>query len=208
MAEKRNYKKSTSKPGEIDTKLGALVSNQLRSVYEQEFKESWENIRKVNVKKFAQFIGKIFDIPVPDICIVKEKKIEKVFKEKDIQGICIMEQKQCKEIWLQKEMVKEGDGEFIYFILLHELRHCWQGKKYNQYYGAKGDTKELETLREADAQAFAELVFFYLFGGWYSYDETSPKQKEFREKIIATKNEIRVDLWKQIKAYYDSHGRS
>ena len=53
MAEKRNYKKSTSKPGEIDTKLGALVSNQLRSVYEQEFKESWENIRKVNVKKFA-----------------------------------------------------------------------------------------------------------------------------------------------------------
>lgn len=209
MAEKINYKKSTSKPGEIDTKLGALVSKQLKVLYEQEFKESWEKIKKVNIKKFAQFIGKIFDITVPDICIVKAKKIEKVFKDKDILGACIMEGKHCKEIWLQKEIVKEGDGQVIYFLLLHELRHCWQGKKYTYYYGEKEDTKELEMLREADACAFAELIVFYLFECWYSNgEENTIKKKELRRQIEATKNEIRVDLWKQIGAYYSSHGRA
>lgn len=209
MSEKRIYEKykgTTNEPGVIDTEFAYPIMYRLQLLYDRKFRENRGEISKVKIKKFGRFIGKIFDISVPRIRVVKKKKIEKRFGKKDILGVCITRKERCNQIWLQKEMVKSGDGKLIYATLMHELRHCWQGEDYDYYYGENGDTKELQELREADAQAFTELIFYYLFEGWYSYEIQSPEEAKQREQIENIKDDIRTDLWKQIKKYYFWHG--
>lgn len=200
------YKGSKNEPELIDKEFAYPIAYRLQLLYKKELKESAKQIKKVKIEEFAQFIGRIFDIPVPKICIVKSMEMKKEFDEEDILGVCIMKEKECKEIWLQKEMVKSKDGNLIYSILIHELRHCWQGKSYDKYYGKNKDTKDLEAFREADAQAFSELIFYYLFEGWYSYQCSSPEEKKMREKVKDIKDDIRIGLWEQIRKYYSKNG--
>ena len=205
MIKRRNYemcKVSTGETEVMDKTFAKPIMYRLQYLYDRTFRENRGSIMSIKINKFAHFIGKIFDIKVPKIRIMKRKKIEKIFKEKGILGICIMEENNCKEIWLEKELVKSGNGELIYNVLVHELRHCWQGKNYNYYYGEKEDSKELQELREADAYAFTELIFYYLF------EKKHPTfiPEELSAQITEVKDEIRTGLWKQIQRYYFWHG--
>lgn len=193
----------TYTPALLDTKLGYPMACRLRIMYKRTMKEDWECLENVNIKKFARFIGKIFKMKVPKIRLIKEKKMKKKYGETGLYGVCEVEYGKCKKILLEKEMVKEGNGGLIYFVLLHELRHCWQVTDYQKYYGEQEDTPNLQALREADAQAFAELIMYYLFEYSYSYEEHS---KAERQQIEFQKNEIRLGLWEQIKKYYRFHG--
>lgn len=194
---------NTYTPGVLDTELGYPMACRLRILYERKMKEEPGSIEKIRIKKFARFIGKVFKIKVPKIKVVKQKKLEKKYKQKGLFGVTETNKSKCKKICLAKEMVKSGNVEFIYLVLLHELRHCWQAKNYLKYYGEQEDTTELQIFREMDAQAFAELVMFYLFESSKSYDGVSGVDCE---QIKNAKNEIRVEFWNQIKKYFRFHG--
>lgn len=201
--ERKESNVQTYTPGIFDMELGRPMAYRLRILYKRKMKGDLENLETINVKKFAKFIGKVFKIKVPKIRLMKRSKMEKRYRETGIYGVCEVKKRKCKKIWLEKEMVKEGDGSLVYLILLHELRHSWQVKDYWKYYGGQEDAPELQTLREADAQAFAELVMYYLFGYSYSYGDDLLVG---RKQIEYEKNEIRTDLWKKIKKYYRLHG--
>lgn len=201
--ERKESNVHTYTPGVLDTELGYPMACRLRILYEKKMGEDWKNLETVDVKRFARFIGKVFKINVPAIGLMKRKKMEKRYEEKGVYGACEVKNGRCKKIWLEKEMVKEGDGAIVYLVLLHELRHCWQVTNYMKYYGEQEDTLELQVLREADAQAFAELVMYYLFEYSYSYGDNSVVE---RKRIDDEKNEIRTDFWNKIKEYYRFHG--
>lgn len=194
---------NTYTPGKMDTKLGYPMACRLQILYKRKMKEEPGSIEKIRIKKFARFIGKVFKIKVPKIKVVKQKKLERKYKQKGLFGVTETNKSKCKKICLAKEIVKSGDAELIYLVLSHELRHCWQAKDYLKYYGEQEDTTELQVFREADAQAFAELVMFYLFGSSKSYEEVSGVDCE---QIKNAKNAIRVEFWDQIKRYFRFHG--
>lgn len=199
---KQGNKGNVYAPGVIDTKLGYPMAYRLRVLYERKMKEDWGSIQKIRMKRFSRFIGKVFKIDVPKIKLMKGRKMERKYKVQGINGVTEVDKGKCK-IWLRKEMVKSGDGEKVYMVLLHELRHCWQATNYLKYYGEKEDTPALQALREADAQAFAELIMYYLFEYIAPFTELSGTD---RGQIEYEKNEIRTELWEQIKRYYRFHG--
>lgn len=190
-------------PGVLDTKLGYPMACRLRILYERKMKEESGSIENIRIKKFARFIGKVFKIKVPKIKVMKQRKMERKYKEKGMCGVTETNRNKCKKICLAKEMVKSGDGKKIYMVLLHELRHCWQVKNYLKYYGEQEETTQLQVFREADAQAFAELIMYYLFEYCASFEGVSGAD---RDQIEHEKNEIRTELWKQIKKYFRFHG--